>query len=197
MKFLSIFVFIIARAKKNGDEKESLGQIEGGLLLYAFGNIEETKIEKPLPNSSGPETASHDALFKFMSSRLTCMTCSSRNYNECSSEGFAQECQENEQSCQIEIRKRGPKVESVKMGCKALDACLANKSQNFRGRFAEHQCKPRKWQKATSVCRQCCDSGKNCFGDNEESFKLGAEDERREKWEKDFTTEKNAFLFEK
>ena len=50
----------------------------------------------------------------------------------------------------------------VEMGCKSARACLDNKMQNFVGPWREQQCRPWKWTKGPSVCRQCCNDSPDC-----------------------------------
>ena len=52
------------------------------------------------------------------------------------------------------------------MGCKSPVACNDNKSQNFKGKWAERQCKPWGWfKRGPSVCRQCCNNSDSCAKD--------------------------------
>jgi len=95
---------------------------------------------------------------------IKCWTCkNARNGRECRRDGYVQQCESNEQVCEIEVRKRnGKRVESVSTGCKWRRACLDNKRQNFiDANKWQHQCRPAKWHhtfnKGPSVCRQCCD----------------------------------------
>jgi len=95
---------------------------------------------------------------------IKCWTCkNARNGRECRRDGYVQQCESNEQVCEIEVRKRnGKRVESVSTGCKWRRACLDNKRQNFiNANKWQHQCRPGFWHhlfnKGPSVCRQCCD----------------------------------------
>lgn len=59
--------------------------------------------------------------------------------------------------CMIEVRKRDGEIEGVCMGCKAVDACLNQKAENFPvGRYP-WQCLPTRTS-GPSVCRQCCNT---------------------------------------
>jgi len=83
-----------------------------------------------------------------------CTHCFAHNMTECLNTGTYSHCQENE-VCQIEIRKREGDVRWVGMRCKHIEACYDNKAQNFIGKFADRQCRPSS-MKSPSVCRQCC-----------------------------------------
>lgn len=99
---------------------------------------------------------------------LGCFHCDAPNMTVCEEIGKLKKCPENAQSCMIEIRKRNGEMESVCMGCKSPEACADNKSQNFKGKWADRQCKPWKWYKnGPSVCRQCCATadGEDCAKD--------------------------------
>ena len=45
-----------------------------------------------------------------------------------------------------------------------MDACLKNKSQNFKGSYRDQECKPFMGVQS-SVCRQCCYGDANCAAD--------------------------------
>jgi len=52
------------------------------------------------------------------------------------------------------------------MGCKSRRACSDNMKQNFKGKWADRQCKPWAWYtKGPSVCRQCCNTDDSCADD--------------------------------
>jgi len=99
---------------------------------------------------------------------IWCWTCNAKNAGECRREGKFEQCMDNEQVCEIEIRKRDGRMESVSTGCKWRRACLDNTRQNFINDpyKHQHQCKPAKWHlrngKGPSVCRQCCNDDKLC-----------------------------------
>ena len=95
---------------------------------------------------------------------IKCWTCKdAKNAKACRENGYVQQCESNEQVCEIEVRKRkGKRIVSVSTGCKWRRACLDNKRQNFiDANKWQHQCRPAKWHhtfnKGPSVCRQCCD----------------------------------------
>lgn len=89
---------------------------------------------------------------------LKCWTCKAKNYAECDALGSLVTCQSNEKSCEYEVRHRWGYVTQIISGCKAVDACMNNKSQNFRHWKAEYtQCRPEN-RFRHSVCRQCCNT---------------------------------------
>lgn len=94
------------------------------------------------------------------SDNLQCWTCDATSVSECHFQGTLETCQDNEESCQYEQRKRKGVVTQIKTGCKATDSCENNKKQNFIGKWNFTQCRPESTQ-AHSVCRQCCDTD-NC-----------------------------------
>lgn len=70
------------------------------------------------------------------------------------------------------------------MGCKAPDACRANQKQNFIGHFNEWQCRPGQPRPGPSVCRQCCQTSDDCFGDGNGYSLTGAASETYNDWNK-------------
>ena len=91
------------------------------------------------------------------------MTCNAASVAECLASSTTVKCQPNETSCEVTLRKRRGKTYFVQAGCKALDACLVNKSQNNRGPWKLQECKPYNNKKIeNSVCRQCCDGAPDC-----------------------------------
>lgn len=91
---------------------------------------------------------------------LSCWHCDASDIFSCLQTGQSKTCLDNEQSCQVEIRKRDGRDEKITMGCKAIDACKINKMQNFSEKAKRGQCRP-KSNKGPSVCRQCCNT-QNC-----------------------------------
>ena len=81
-------------------------------------------------------------------------------------------------ACQVELRRRGAQIESVRMGCKTHHACHNNKLQNFHQKpqnsnksnwvYEWYQCAPMSLEKE-STCRQCCATDKDSF-DNQFKF---------------------------
>merc|ERR1712227_732421 len=94
---------------------------------------------------------------------ISCWTCRGQNMDECARNGYEQKCYAAQSACMVEVRKNDGDVVGVHMGCKAPDACWRNKSYNF-GRNA--QCHPERVF-GPSVCRQCCQTEDNCFGDGD------------------------------
>jgi len=89
---------------------------------------------------------------------VTCFHCDAPTFEECYRIGKSMECMVNEGRppvCMIELRKRDGNIFGVCMGCKAHDACLEAKKNNFNRK--PYQCKPRA-RYGPSVCRQCCNS---------------------------------------
>jgi len=113
------------------------------------------------------ETLGRPAIDDLAWPTISCWTCkNAKSAAACRENGYVQQCESNEQVCEIEVRKRGGRrVESVSTGCKWRRACLDNKRQNFIDpNKNQHQCRPAKWHQTTknapSVCRQCCDVNK-------------------------------------
>ena len=95
------------------------------------------------------------------------MTCNAASVAECLASSTTVECQPNETSCEVTLRKRRGKTYFVQAGCKAVDACLNNKSNNARGPWKWQECKPFNNIKIeNSVCRQCCDGATDCVETN-------------------------------
>ena len=91
------------------------------------------------------------------------MTCNADTVSNCLANSTIVECESNESSCEITLRKRRGETYFVQSGCKALDACLNNAKQNARGPWKWQACKPFNNPKVVnSVCRQCCDGGADC-----------------------------------
>ena len=59
--------------------------------------------------------------------------------------------------CMTEVRKRDGELFGVCMGCKAVDACLIQKANNFPPERFPWECKPQATS-GSSVCRQCCNT---------------------------------------
>ena len=101
-----------------------------------------------------------------------CFTCNGTSIEDCEETGSIEKCMENEQVCEIEIRRQRGRTYRVAMGCKWRQACEDNKIQNFKGpkhvlgyprKYEEFQCHNNWWwKKSGSVCRQCCDGNANC-----------------------------------
>lgn len=99
---------------------------------------------------------------------LKCFTCQGQTVEECQASGSVQDCQENETSCELEIRTRLNQEtgyydqQGVITGCKQIEACQNNQRQNFGGDpwgpNKDHtQCRPETDKGYHhSVCRQCC-----------------------------------------
>mgnify|MGYP000316539540 CR=1 FL=1 len=99
-------------------------------------------------------------------SLLSCFHCDAENFEKCQKIGKMKQCGGEGDVCMIELRKRDGNVSQVCMGCKSQDACQNNKIQNFEGDWHDWQCRPWAWFKSgPSVCRQCCNSDKNCATD--------------------------------
>ncbi|CAG5102151.1 Oidioi.mRNA.OKI2018_I69.chr1.g166.t1.cds [Oikopleura dioica] len=97
-----------------------------------------------------------------------CWTCNSTSWEDCQNDGYYDSCMENEQVCEIGVRKRKDGPEQIITGCKWYRACRDNHDQNAdyleKGLpLKEWQCQPH-WQGGLngSVCRQCCNTGKDC-----------------------------------
>jgi len=92
---------------------------------------------------------------------LSCWRCDgAKNWGECASAGYLEQCEESATSCQLTIRKRDGEVEGIFTGCKQKEACLNNKAQNFvtnseNQNYQDNQCRPSA-DNGPSVCRQCC-----------------------------------------
>jgi len=102
---------------------------------------------------------------------LVCWTCDGATPEECLANGENVTCQENQGSCQLEVRKREQEDGSVafveyRTGCKQKRACRNNQKQNFVGGNKDHtQCRPEEdLGYDHSVCRQCCYED-NCVSD--------------------------------
>jgi len=96
--------------------------------------------------------------------QLKCFTCNARSVKDCKATGSLKTCQENEQSCELEVRTRFNQQTKVYdeirviTGCKQPLACKNNHAQNFVGKNKNNtQCRPEKDKGYDhSVCRQCC-----------------------------------------
>jgi len=98
---------------------------------------------------------------------LKCWKCHADSFDLCEQTGYLQTCQDNEESCELEIRERKGYVLQILTGCKSKNACLNNMAQNFQGdNDAYTQCRPEGPTVGYmhSVCRQCC-SEENCIKD--------------------------------
>ena len=101
--------------------------------------------------------------------------CDAPNFEECAKIGKEMKYKSNqvnnrlsiknitliffENSCMLEVRKRGNDYTQVCMGCKEDDVCKNQKKNNFLGnRPAQFQCRVGKNvdTNGPSVCRQCC-----------------------------------------
>lgn len=90
---------------------------------------------------------------------LICFECdNAKNMDECKAQRKPRECNENENSCQQEIRSWGPggKFMSITQRCKQKHACVNNHIQNPRAAWKDTQCQPFTHPE-NSVCRCCCD----------------------------------------
>merc|ERR1712003_180848 len=84
---------------------------------------------------------------------LKCFHCDAPSFLWCYQLGKVGTCGRGE-VCMTEIRQRNGRVEGVCMGCKAKDACLRQKKNNF---YNPPQCRPKAYY-GDSVCRQCCNT---------------------------------------
>ena len=81
-------------------------------------------------------------------------------FNYFLAQGEIEICDENEDSCQLEIRTRKSKLTKIKTGCKQKIACKRNQANNFfRQSFwyrkDQTQCRPETNRlNIVSVCRQ-------------------------------------------
>merc|ERR1712037_625627 len=95
-------------------------------------------------------------------SGLRCWKCDADSVADCKAQGEIEICDENEDSCQLEIRTRKSKLTKIKTGCKQKIACKRNQANNFfRQSFwyrkDQTQCRPETNRlNIFSVCRQCC-----------------------------------------
>ena len=134
-------------------------------------------------------------LFLRVEDFLSCKTCVGSNVGDCLGNATIVECQENETTCEVTMRKRRGGTYFVQMGCKALDACLNNKSNNAKGPWKQQECKPYNNVKIqNSVCRQCCDGGMDCVETN--FFNAAGTDgtQNRQNWINDFVTQDDPTL---
>ena len=101
----------------------------------------------------------------------SCWTCNGTSVDDCEDNGFFDACMDNEQVCEVEVRRQKGRTYRVAMGCKWRRACEDNKIQNFEGvygaidyprHYSQHQCHNNWWWKTGSVCRQCCDGHARC-----------------------------------
>lgn len=94
---------------------------------------------------------------------LNCYECRGKTYLDCEQSKELVTCEENEEVCQLSIRKRDGVIEKIKMGCKQHVACDNNMSRNFDDddTTTYDQCRPAEAD-GTSHCRQCCDRADNC-----------------------------------
>ena len=61
-------------------------------------------------------------------SSLSCWRCENAlSWGECASSGHLEHCEESADSCQLTVRKRDGKYESITTGCKQKEACENNK----------------------------------------------------------------------
>ena len=61
-------------------------------------------------------------------SSLSCWRCENAlTWGECASSGHLEHCEESADSCQLTVRKRDGKYESITTGCKQKEACENNK----------------------------------------------------------------------
>lgn len=98
---------------------------------------------------------------------LKCWNCHADSFDLCEQTGYLQTCQENEESCELEIRERKGFVLQIFTGCKSKEACTNNMANNFQGTNPAYtQCRPEGPEEGYmhSVCRQCC-SEENCIKD--------------------------------
>jgi len=98
------------------------------------------------------------AVFFSVSQALICYECdNARNMEECINQKRARECNENENTCQQEIRTWGigGMYKSITQRCKQKHACVNNHIQNPRAAWKETQCQPLRHPE-NSVCRCCC-----------------------------------------
>jgi len=98
---------------------------------------------------------------------ITCFHCDAPTYEECVDIGESKQCAyvgTGPPTCMIELRKRNGGLFGVCMGCKAQEACLKQKENNFPlDPWHPWQCRPTDTA-GPSVCRQCCDTD-NCTKD--------------------------------
>merc|ERR1712228_245437 len=78
----------------------------------------------------------------------------------CATMGKPMKCSNSQNSCMVEVRKRGDQYTQVCMGCKETSTCENQRQQNFQGwRPGNYQCKVGELaQYGPSVCRQCCNT---------------------------------------
>lgn len=89
-------------------------------------------------------------------SGLKCWKCNSNTLEQCELGGYEETCQDQNQSCELEIRERDGNVSQISMGCKQTTACKAQRNQNFNNANSKFtQCRPEQGF-GHSVCRQCC-----------------------------------------
>jgi len=96
--------------------------------------------------------------------RLKCFTCRALSVEACQAAGSIVECEENEDSCELEVRTRLNSATGyydqigIITGCKQKLACQNNQKQNFVGKDKDTtQCRPETDKGYDhSVCRQCC-----------------------------------------
>lgn len=76
---------------------------------------------------------------------------------DCKAQRRARKCNDNEKSCQQEIRSwgEGGKYKSITQRCKQRHACVNNHIQNPRAAWVKTQCQPFTHPE-NSVCRCCC-----------------------------------------
>jgi len=84
---------------------------------------------------------------------------------DCKAQRRARKCNDNEQSCQQEIRSwgEGGKYKSISQKCKQKHACVNNHVQNPRAAWKKTQCQPFTHPE-NSVCRCCCSGWNYCNG---------------------------------
>jgi len=85
---------------------------------------------------------------------ISCWRCDgSSSWEHCWSEGEWEDCQGDQGTCQVTVRRRGTDF-WINTSCKQTNACEVNKSQNFQSKTPnDNQCNP---SSDHSVCRQCC-----------------------------------------
>lgn len=97
---------------------------------------------------------------------LICFECDNApNMEACKAQKRARQCNDNEKSCQQEIRSWGigGKYKSISQRCKQKHACVNNHVQNPRAAWVETQCQPFTHPE-NSVCRCCCTGWDYCNG---------------------------------
>ena len=89
---------------------------------------------------------------------LICWECdNAKSMEDCKAQKRARECNDNERTCQQEIRSwgAGGMYKSITQRCKQKHACVNNHVQNPRAAWLETQCQPFTHPE-NSVCRCCC-----------------------------------------